>query len=100
MTPTGTSGRVTALFGAIGRFVGDLAKTAAATVGQVGGIAELLFQGLFHAALAPFAGPRKILRQQLLPLMRNVGARSFPIGRLPATPAVSRFRSRPMACSR
>lgn len=66
-------------FGSIGRLAKGLIAPVTTVLGEVGGIAHLLVQGLFYAALAPFAGPRKLLRHQLFPLMRSVGARSFPI---------------------
>ena len=65
--------------GPIGRLAKRLMAPVTTVLGEVGGIARLLVQGLFYAALAPFAGPRRLLRHQLFPLMRNVGARSFPI---------------------
>ncbi len=68
-----------AIFGALGRLAARLAAPAAGTLAEVGGISRLLVLGLAHALAAPFAGPGRLLRRQLFPLMSNVGARSLPI---------------------
>ena len=68
-----------ALLGRIGRLAGRLLTPTALALGRVGGVSMLLARGLVHAAAAPFAGPRRLLRRQLFPMMSNVGVRSFPI---------------------
>ncbi len=71
-----TSARV---LGSLGRLVRRPLGPIVSVLGQVGGVSHLLFQGLLHAAAAPFASSRRVLYHQLFPLMANVGARSFPI---------------------
>ncbi len=66
-------------FGSVGRLVQGPVARATTILGQAGGIFTLLVEGLVQAALAPFAGPRRLLARQLFPLMSNVGARSLPI---------------------
>jgi phospholipid/cholesterol/gamma-HCH transport system permease protein len=67
------------VFGFVGHLLRRWRLSIVEILGRAGGIVQLLGQGLFHAALAPFAGPRRLLVKHLFPLMSNVGARSLPI---------------------
>ncbi len=71
--------RAAAVFGPVGRLVRGWRLYFTEILGRAGGIVQLLAEGLFHAALAPFTGPRRLLAKHLFPLMSNVGARSLPI---------------------
>ncbi len=71
--------QATSVFGSVGRLVDGWRRYFTETLGRVGGITQLLAEGLLHAALAPFTGPRRLLAKHLFPLMSNVGARSLPI---------------------
>ncbi len=71
--------RQASLLGSIGRRGQEILAPAIEILYRTGGVSRLLVQGLFYAVVAPFSGPRRLLRHQLMPLMSNVGARSFPI---------------------
>ena len=71
--------RAAAPFGFVRHLLRDRRSTAIKILGRAGGIVQLLAEGLYHAALAPFTGPRRLLAKHLFPLMSNVGARSLPI---------------------
>ncbi|MEM7356957.1 MAG: ABC transporter permease [Acidobacteriota bacterium] len=66
-------------FAAIGQLSRRSLAQLVTGLGRVGGIAHLMAQGLWFAVAAPFVTTRRMLVQQLFPLMSNVGARSFPI---------------------
>ncbi len=71
--------KAVSVFGYLGHLARGWQLKSIEILGQVGGITRLLAEGLFHAALAPFSGPRRLLFKHLFPLMSNVGARSLPI---------------------
>ena len=73
------SRKAASVFGFLGHLVRGWQRTFTEIFGRAGGVTQLLAEGLFHAGLAPFTGPRRLLAKHLFPLMSNVGARSLPI---------------------
>ncbi len=71
--------KAASVFGFVGHLLVGWRLRVTGILGQVGGITRLLAEGLFHAVLAPFTGPRRLLFKHLFPMMSNVGARSLPI---------------------
>ncbi len=54
--------RQASLLGSIGRRGQEILAPAIEILYRTGGVSRLLVQGLFYAVVAPFSGPRRLLR--------------------------------------